>query len=664
MKFPINTLAVKRPASIRQVELPRRQQYHPSPSDWRDEIIYFLLPDRFSDGQEAGRPLLDRTDRSAHRPAYFRWDAWAEGGSGRYQGGTIKGITSKLDYLHQLGATTLWVAPVFKQRTHWDSYHGYAIQDFLEVDPRLGTRADLCDLVAGAHQRGMRVLLDIVFNHTSQNWWYANAPREDQPPYLPWPQYYQKGPWLDGQGGKTSIIQTDDDGVWPVELTPDEYYTRAGEGRLDVGDIDDSNAEYRRTDFIGDRDINYDHPGVLDDMARCYKYWISLTDCDGFRIDTLKHMPEEVGRNLCGTIKEFAAGLGKADFFLVGEVAGSDADADRYIDVLSSNLNAATDIGESRVNLHLVARGLLPPESYFKIIASWDDELGSHRDSGRRHVSILDDHDCVSGEKVRFCSDATPEDHAGVVGVAIQLFSLGIPCIYYGTEQAFAGPEKSERDQYLPDYNKSINNQSVPDRYLREAMFGPEHPRLAGLAGLMPGVAGQDTTLPGFGPFGTCGAHCFDDQSASYVRIQALIKVRAQFPALRYGRQYQRPISNFGAPFALGGAGELVTWSRILDDEEVLCVVNANGGAARGADVLVDTSLNAASSAGSPWGENAPYFQVIANSAQAAALAAGHPYLGTHPIGSQLPLQSSGALSFVALREVQPAEVLILTNRP
>jgi len=83
---------------------------------------------------------------------------------------------------------------------------------------------------------------------------------------------------------------------------------------------------------------------------------------------------------------------------------------------------------------------------------AWNDELGSHRNAGRSHVSILDDHDHVSGDKVRFSSEAA-SDHQVVAGVAIQLFSLGIPCVYYGTEQAFSGPEKSERDQYLPDYH-------------------------------------------------------------------------------------------------------------------------------------------------------------------------------------------------------------------
>jgi glycosidase len=656
MTFSDDILAKPRPDSVRPVKLPRRIQGYPSPSDWRDEVIYFFLPDRFSDGKEAGRPLVDPTHAAASRPAGFRFDQWSASGSGRYQGGTLQGARSKLPYIASLGATTIWVGPIFKQRTHWDSYHGYAIQDFLEVDPRLGNRQDLVDFVSAAHLAGLKVLLDIVFNHTAENWLYDATPA-DQPPYKPWPGFYDRGPWLDREGGTVTAIGGPDDGVHPQELQPPEYYTRAGEGNLGAGDINDPHAEFRRTDFVGDRDINYDQPGVLDDVARCYKYWIALTDCDGFRIDTLKHVDQESGRNFCGTIKEFAANLGKADFFIVGEVAGSDYDADLYLKILGSNLNATLDIGEIRPTLTAVAKGFQPAVNYFSLTAAWDDDLGSHRNSGKRRVSILDDHDHVSGDKVRFSSDAA-SDHQVVAGVAMLLFGLGIPCIYSGTEQAFAGPERSERVQYLPDYN--VGN-PPPDKYLREAMFGPEHPRLSGLAGLAAGVAGFDASMPGFGPFGTSGAHCFNPKSAAFVRIAALIATRRQYPSLRYGRQYQRPLSNFSAPFTLPPPGELIAWSRILDDEEALCVVNGHGTESRGGDVVVDAALNAPNAAGDPWGGASPYFVVVANSAQAAAVGT---YTGTHSVGSQVPVSVRNGAAFLALRGLGPSEVVVLVNRP
>jgi len=137
------------------------------------------------------------------------------------------------------------------------------------------------------------------------------------------------------------------------------------------------------------------------------------------------------------------------------------------------------------------------------------------------------------------------------------------------------------------------------DRYLHEAMFGPRFPRAPGRAGL-PGLSardGLDHELPGFGPFGTAGAHCFDPGFPLYLRTAAITAVRSEFPVLRSGRQYSRPVSVFGEPFGSARAGELFGWSRILVDEEALCVVNPNGMASRGADVLVDAQLNAPGSA-------------------------------------------------------------------
>ena len=116
---------------------------------------------------------------------------------------------------------------------------------------------------------------------------------------------------------------------------------------------------------------------------------------------------------------------------------------------------------------------MIAPEAYLQLAKAWDDSLGSHRDGGERHVSILDDHDHVSGPKIRFSTDAA-SDVQVVAGTALQLFSLGIPCIYYGSEQSFAGPEKVLRDQFLPEFN------SGSDKFLREAMFGPERPRKSG----------------------------------------------------------------------------------------------------------------------------------------------------------------------------------------
>ena len=634
-----------RPDSISAVALPRRERYFPSPADWRDEVLYFLLPDRFSDGREGTRPLLNRANLPAARPAGWRWDRWAESGGGRWQGGTINGLRSKLPYLKGLGVTAVWVGPVFKQRGHLNTYHGYGIQDFLEVDPRLGTRKDLVDLVAAAHDESMRIILDVIFNHSGHNWDYPGDAA--QPPYRHWPDHYAFGRWLDAAGGHVDAPAGQEDGVWPVELQQVSAYTRAGmngdpDNSLGKGAIDDEHAEHKRCDFFDLRDFSFDGTRALHDLAACYNYWIALTDCDGFRIDTVKHLSFEQARNFCGAVREFAANLGKDDFFLVGEMAGGDSVQDAFLDVIGRNMNAALDIGQMRLTLRDLGKGLRGPRDYFASFDAWDPSMGSHRNLGRRHVSILDDHDHVFGEKTRFSTGAA-SDHQVVAAVAVQLFSLGIPCVYYGTEQALAGPEAAER-QWVPEFGSS-------DRYLREAMFGPEHPRKPGVAGAGAGAGAFDPGLPGFGPFGTAGHHCFDEKHPAYVRIAALADVRARFPVLRKGRQYRREVRVMGA--ATEAPGELVAWSRVLTDEEALVVVNTHGNSARGGDVTVDASLNGA--------RTGDTMTVVANTAEAGSVGA---FGEAHAVGSKVPvLRGADGGAFVEIRDLPASEVLVLVNR-
>ncbi|MEJ2069007.1 MAG: alpha-amylase family glycosyl hydrolase [Syntrophobacterales bacterium] len=153
-----------------------RLSYYRSPGDWQDQVLYFLLPDRFNDGKSDSRPLLTRPEivalrSEAERPEW-NWHNWAESGK-RWQGGTIWGIEQQLDYLEGLGITALWVGPVLKQRARLNTYHGYGIQDFLEVDPRFGTREDLLALTQAAHGRSMYIILDIILNHGGDCWGYV-----------------------------------------------------------------------------------------------------------------------------------------------------------------------------------------------------------------------------------------------------------------------------------------------------------------------------------------------------------------------------------------------------------------------------------------------------------------------------------------------------------
>ena len=656
MSFATDQLAHPRPDSLAAVQLPevsaastaaltKRNNYTPSPIDWRDEVLYFLLVDRFSDGAEATRPKLDRANLddarqpTNGRPAWW-WLDWAQSGSDRFQGGTIAGVRSKLDYLAKLGVTTIWLSPVFRQRANLDTYHGYGVQDFLDVDPRFGTRQDLVDLVAAAHAQGIRILLDIIFNHSGHNWDYpAGSPGGGVKPWFNRDGRYALGQWLDGNGAGVDIppaVPGPDDAVWPDELCQPDVYTRKGCGSLAAGDVGDPRAEHKLTDFEDLRDFDLFAPGVLTNLAECYKYWIALTDCDGFRIDTLKHVSKDQARNFCGTVKEYAAKLGKTQFLLLGEVAGGSGIENTYLDALPRNLDAVLEIGELRPMICNVAKGLdgSAARSFFanfEITEQNRDEMPSHRIAGSHHVLIVNDHDHVFGEKERLAYRANPQQV--VTATALQLFCLGIPCLYYGTEQAFSGPDESIRGQFLAGVGG--------DRFLRETLFGAAHPRASGRAGRNNTGTPRLDPLPGFGPFGTAGAHCFDEQFGCYQRIAALAALRHDYAALRWGRQYQRAISYLTYPFAKEyEAGQLVAWSRLLDTEEILVVINPNGDAPRGARIAVDAVLN---------GEPGKTFTRILQAAD-----------GNYP--ATLDVKEAYGWRYVEVWDLAPAGVLVYRN--
>lgn len=638
--FSKKILELPKIKSLFDFTLPQREKYYQSPIDWCSEILYFLLPDRFSDGQEMNKKVLPSgySEIPELRPENWNWKNWFESGKNRFQGGTLNGITSKLDYLSELGITTIWIGPVFKQRVGKDDYHGYAIQDFLEVDPRFGTKADLVNLVKEAHDKNIRIILDVIFNHSGRNWLYADQPEKGEPTYYNWPYYHPFGSWLDEGEKSIETIVGYNDGVYPEELANENYYTRAGEGSLgneSPENISDPNVEYRRTDFCGLRDFNLDS-GAMSYLLRVYKYWIALTDCDGFRIDTLKHVPKEQARNFCGAIKEFAINIGKNNFFLVGEVGGGKYFPVEYLEAVRHNLNACLDIS-SRDILCNVAKGLQEAKSYVGTAPDeWNPALGSSRLSAERYVTVLNDHDHVYGAKLRFSANAS-SNYQIVAGVAIQLLSLGVPCIYYGSEQAFAGPESSEV-KWLPDYGSS-------DCYLRETMFGAEHPKASGKMGL----SDYDNNLPGFGAFGTVGYHCFNQKHPAFIRIKHLIEISKKYVALSYGREYLRQISNFGYNFTDSKGGEIIAWSRILDDEEILCIVNSNGNDRRGGDVKVDANISL----------TYPNFYIIANTEEVAG--ANNK---VNAIESVLKVKHKpDGIAYLEIRDIGPSEVIVLTNK-
>ncbi|MFO0015371.1 MAG: alpha-amylase family glycosyl hydrolase [Synechococcaceae cyanobacterium] len=568
MPTPVDAHA---PEDLIDLELTPRGDVHPSPVLWRNHIFYQILPDRFSDGREHERPLFDR-----HNPEQFRAPdkaAWMRAGLG-FTGGSLRGVLSKLDYLQGLGVTGLWLNPAFKQRADLSTYHGYAIQNFLDIDPRLGTRQDLRDLVDAAHARGMVVLLDIVIDHTGNNWFYGpdlTGRTEDSLPYRYDPPYSVAG-WRSGDGQCVDHIDSLEDGCWPRQFQRLEAYNRRG-AIVNWWNPDplDPNAEFRRGDFFDLKKLNGFDDESLEAVIRCYQYWIAISDCDGFRIDAAKHIAKQTCQRFSRAITQYALSIGKENFLLVGEITDN-LIAENYLALFGSvferALTAVLDINGSPILLAGAARGTIDPRQFFARF-QLNSDLSRYVQTGRIHVSILDDHDmsCKSYKERFAANNSTPHrDWQVANAVAIQLLTPGIPCLYYGTEQAFDGNEGYH------DY--SIEPQRFgEDRYIREGMFGGP-----------------------FGAFGTSGCHFFDTSHPTYLRIGAIARLRQRDDVigrtLRLGVCYPRETAFSGYPFGLPGAGELFAWSRVLADHEVLVVINTHGTEPRGADVTVDHSLH------------------------------------------------------------------------
>src|ERR671910_497623 len=280
-----------------------------------DEMLYFAIPDRFNDGDPgnncgdfAGTCVAGDTQENMLAHGYL------PNQKGYYHGGDLAGLRRKLPYLQGLGVTAVWVGPIFTNNPtqsdttdlygHSAGYHGYWIEDFLNVDPPLGTHAEFARLVDDAHDRGMKVVMDIVTNHTADviqlegNAGYRNK---------------RDFPYLDANG------QPFDDSDFAYSGQPDYSFPEVNAGSfpyaptLPPGEENAKNPAWLNdpflyhnrgnTSFTGENSLYGDFFGlddlwterreVVEGMVDIYSFWIEEFGVDGFRIDTTKHVNME-----------------------------------------------------------------------------------------------------------------------------------------------------------------------------------------------------------------------------------------------------------------------------------------------------------------------------------------------------------------------------------
>ncbi|MFF0271188.1 pullulanase-type alpha-1,6-glucosidase [Kribbella sp. NPDC004536] len=505
------------------------------------ERFYFLMADRFANGDKSNdaggltgdrlQTGLDPTDK------------------GFYHGGDLAGVIQKLDYIKSLGTTAIWLTPSFKNRPVQGSgadvsagYHGYWITDFTQIDPHLGTNADMKRLIDLAHRKGMKVFFDIITNHTadvidyqSGNHGYiskATSPYKDAQGNVFDDKQYAAGDTFPALDPNTSFpnvpifhSKADETVKVPAWLNDPTLYHNRGDSTF-AGE----SAEYG--DFSGLDDLFTEQPKVRDGMIDVYKTWAEF-GIDGFRIDTVKHVNIEFWQKFSPAILAAARGAGAKNFFMFGEVFDANP---QFMSTYTTkgDLQATLDFGFQQ-NAVAYAKG----DSGTKLQDFYaDDDYYTDTDSNAYELpTFLGNHDMGRVGTFLKQGGASGQDLLARDELAHSLMYLtrGQPVVYYGDEQGFtgAGGDKDARQDMFATKTADYQDDEVVD--------------------------GTGTTTIG-------SKDRYDVNAPMYKHIAALAQLRAKYPALADGRQVNRYASNSNGLYAFSRLGS--------DNVEYLVVAN------------------------------------------------------------------------------------------
>lgn len=363
------------------------------------DVLYMIMPDRFADGNPA-----NNSDKS------MRFPVGADRSNLNLRhGGDLKGILDHLDYIDSLGVTAVWLNPVLENDMPYGSYHGYATTDYYRVDPRLGSNADYRALTDSLHGHGIKVVMDMIFNHSgSEHLWARDMPSKD---------------WINF-GGK---------------------YTQTNHKLVSLSDPYASDYDRKMTTdgwFVREMpDLNQRNPHLMRYLTQNSIWWIEEVGIDGIRMDTYPYADKQAMACWVSDVeKEYP------DFTIVGECwfaepgveQGWQRGSKEPAGGKDSNLPVVMDFA-----LMIKSRGLQP---YMEQTDEWNDGLVKlYNHFALDHIyadplkllRFLDNHDT---ERVLL---ETPENlDAWKQALAILVTVPGIPQIYYGTEMLMSGDRK------------------------------------------------------------------------------------------------------------------------------------------------------------------------------------------------------------------------------
>lgn len=520
----------------------------PARHDLTREQFYFVLPDRFANGDT--RNDTGGLTGSRLTTGYDPTD------KGFYQGGDLKGLTGRLDYIKGLGTTAIWMAPIFKnqpvQGTGKDAsagYHGYWITDFTQVDPHFGTNDDLKKLIAAAHAKGMKIFFDVITNHTADVVDY----QEKAYSYLSkgaFPYLSKDGTPFDDTDHSTAATGKDFPAVdadsfprtpvvppakknvkVPAWLNDPAVYHNRGDSTY-AGESADQG------DFSGLDDLWTERPEVVQGMERIYEKWVRDFAIDGFRIDTVKHVDLPFWTQWATALDRYASQHGRKDFFMFGEVYSADtAITSPY--VTQGRLDATLDFPFQDAARSYASQG----GSAAKLAGLFAQDYRYTTDKANAYESVtfLGNHDM--GRIGTFLR----QDNPGATDAELlrrdrlanelMFLSRGNPVVYYGDEQGFTGAGGDK------DARQTMFASQVAD-YLDDDELGTDR---------------------------THASDAYDTTAPLYRTIAALSKLTKANPALRDGVQTER--------YAADGTG-VYAYSRTdakTRTEYLVAVNNATG---------------------------------------------------------------------------------------
>jgi glycosidase len=474
----------------------------------QDEIIYFVMPDRFENGDAGNDRGGLRGDRlkTGYDPTH----------TGYWHGGDLKGLTQRLDYLEGLGITAIWFTPIFKNKPvqgpkgqESAGYHGYWVTDFTQVDPHLGTNDEFKAFVDAAHARGMKVYMDIIANHTADVIQYKGCPIQacgyrsiaDYP-------YQRRGgingvainPGYAGDADRSpeNVARlTNPNFAYEVEVPAAEKNVKVPAWLNDpILYHNRGNSEWHGEsttygDFSGLDDLMTENPRVVAGLIEVFGSWIDRFAIDGFRIDTAKHVNPEFWQAFVPAMQERARARGIPNFHIFGEVFVGDMDpAQTAVHTVVDKLPSVLDFPFARAVVD-TAGGSNPPSELAKLFRS-DALYQGGEQAALQLPTFLGNHD--AGRFAMFVKQGSPKADADelldrvILGHAMLLTLRGVPTIYYGDEQGFIsdGGDQGARESMFPSRVASYNDNDLvgSEQTTARANFDTNHPIYRAIATL------------------------------------------------------------------------------------------------------------------------------------------------------------------------------------